>query len=168
MIDGQISVPALARVAALSAKQRYTWADLDDMTQEAAVAMLLARPKYDALKGALEPYLLYAAWFRLMGWVWENGIVKQRPDRNNGWALHEDVDEATPAGDTPEELLRKAQLARAVEAVMRRCDAVTRLVLTGEAKLSTLVRDMGHDLKQARYDVLVARAALRAIAREHI
>jgi DNA-directed RNA polymerase specialized sigma24 family protein len=157
----------LARIAARAAKRRYHWADLDDMVQEAALAMLRASPKYRPERGSLESFLMYAAWFRLGVWIWENGVVRQRPDRNQGWAMREPLDAAPFVVPDPEELMRRAQLSRAVQSVLKRCSISTQLALTGEGSVTTIARDMGQDSSQARRELRVAKAALREVAREH-
>lgn len=168
MSEVKLDIHKLASVAAMAAKRRYPWADIEDLTQESAVAMLKALPKHNAARGNLEPYLLYAAWYRLRGWVWEDGVVRQRPDRNRGWALRAPIDEVQAVHVSPEMLLQRAQLSHAVQRVLERCSLVAALVLTGEAKAAALAFDLGYDPAQMRCEVAHTKMELHSIAKDHL
>lgn len=160
----------LARVAALAARRRYRWADPRDLEQEAALAMLAALPHHDPTRGPLEPFLMYRAWDRISSWAWEfGGPVRQRCDRNLGWAWPVEVSArmASPLPD-PERMLRRARLARAVGRVLDRYGLAEQMVLTGEGRACDLEADAGQNRRELLSRAARARAMLREVAREHL
>lgn len=164
------AVKDLARVAARAAKRRYRWADLGDMEQEAALAMLAALPYHRAERGALEPFLMYAAWNRLSAWAWEfGGPVRQRCDRNLGWAFAGTLSEKIRTSQPdPEEAFRRAQFARAVSRVLSRFALSVQMAITGEGTVPTLAADGGEDRRVLARSAQQGRAMLRALAEEHL
>lgn len=164
-----LDIRALARVAARAARTRYRWADLRDLEQEAALAMLAALPQYDAARGPLEPFLMHRAWYWLQGWIWRDGVVRQRPDRNAGWARGVLLSSRLAhAGPNPEEALQHARLRRAVERALSRHGAAAQLVATREARLSDIAADAGRERNELAREVQAVRADLRRLAEEHL
>lgn len=169
-MTSQVDVFAMARVAARAAKLRYRWADLRDLEQEAALAMLLALPHHDATRGPLEPFLMYRAWDRLSRWAWEFvGPVRQRSDRNVGWAPGAALPERLAAtAPNPEEALRRARLGRALERVLARHGVAAQLVITREAPLHQIAEDAGQDRVELAREVRAGREMLRQLAEDHL
>lgn len=168
-MSDSLDIIALAGIAAKTAIKRYPWAAFEDLEQEAVVAMLAALPRHDPLRGKLEPYLMYRAWDRLSAWAWEfGGPVRQRSDRNLGWAYGDDehVEDLCHAL-TPETLLQRAQLARAVTSALARCSDAAQLMLIGAARPGELATDMGEDPATMTKLLAEARREMRAALEEH-
>ncbi len=158
----------LASIAAKNAVKRYPWAQLADLEQEAVLAMLESAERHDPARGKLEPFLMYRAWDRLSAWAWEfGGPVRQRCDRNLGWAFSEDAVEDLAHRADPELLLQRAQLAHACTEALSRCSQAAQLMLIGAARAGELAEDMGEEPSAVKRQLAEARREMRAALEEH-
>lgn len=80
------TIAALAMRVAKRYARRVWWASIDDMAQDAALAMLEALPRYDTERGALEPYLQRVGVLAVRNALWKASApvsTPTNPDRKD-------------------------------------------------------------------------------------
>lgn len=173
-IASPTEVLRIAKKAAQSYARRCWWASVDDLTQEAAAAILKAQTTFDPNRGTpFRAYALRAAEYALQPYLWgESSPVSGSFGAKLSGALaglHRagEVDPQTPAeAPDPATVVTTEQWARAVQALVRSVDptGLAREVLLNENKSADVAADKNIPVNHVYSATAKAREALKRSA----